>query len=91
MKLLLLSALQVIEISFVIFFMFLNIIVSAYIIGTITLVVVRGDERTREYRDRMSSVQVENMSRFHTVFKIIFICVNRISFINFICLHFLFA
>lgn len=48
---------QVVEISFVILFIFLNIIVSAYIIGTITLVVVRGDERTQEYRARMKSVQ----------------------------------
>ena len=49
-------ALQVIEVCFFICFMFFNILVSAYIIGTITLVVVRGDERTREYRDRMKAV-----------------------------------
>ena len=49
-------ALQVIEVCFVICFMFFNILVSAYIIGTITLMVVRGDQRTREYRDRMKAV-----------------------------------
>lgn len=60
---------SVIEVSFVILFMFFNILVSAYIIGTITLVVVRGDERTREYRDRMKSVQ--EYTQQHSIPKVV--------------------
>ena len=38
---------------------------TAYIIGTMTLVVVRGDERTREYREKMAGVQ--QYSEHHAV------------------------
>ncbi|GAX83177.1 hypothetical protein CEUSTIGMA_g10603.t1 [Chlamydomonas eustigma] len=47
---------SVVEVGFVICFMMFNVMSSAYIIGTITLLVVRSDERTREYRERMLAV-----------------------------------
>ena len=35
------------------FFMLLNIAVAAWIIGSITLLMLKGDEKTREYRDSL--------------------------------------
>lgn len=42
------------EALFTIFYVFINIGVAAYIIGTITLLVVKGDEKTGAYRERLS-------------------------------------
>lgn len=37
-------------------FMLFNIVVAAWIIGSITLLIVKGDERTGEYRDSLSTL-----------------------------------
>jgi CRP-like cAMP-binding protein len=39
------------------FFMLSNIIVAAWIIGSITLLIVKGDEKTGQYRDSLDSLQ----------------------------------
>jgi hypothetical protein len=41
------------ECAFIIFYMALNIAVGAYILGTITLLVVKSDEVTGKFRDKM--------------------------------------
>ena len=47
------------------FFMLLNIVVAAWIIGSITLLVVKGDEKTGEYRDNLETLhQYSEMHRF---------------------------
>lgn len=38
------------EALFVIIYVFINIGIAAYIVGTITLLVVRSDEKTGQYR-----------------------------------------
>jgi hypothetical protein len=38
-------------------FMLLNIVVAAWIIGSITLLIVKGDEKTGAYRDNLDSLQ----------------------------------
>jgi hypothetical protein len=38
-------------------FMLLNIVVAAWIIGSITLLIVKGDEKTGDYRDNLDSLQ----------------------------------
>mmetsp|Transcript_35225 Transcript_35225/g.76426 ORF Transcript_35225/g.76426 Transcript_35225/m.76426 type:complete len:788 (+) Transcript_35225:224-2587(+) len=48
-----------------IFFMLLNIVVAAWIIGSITLLVVKGDEKTGEYRDNLETLhQYSEMHSF---------------------------
>eukprot|EP00798_Chlamydomonas_sp_ICE-L_P017133 gene17133-23437_t len=44
------------ECVFIIIYMFFNLAVSAYILGTITVLVMKGDERTNVYRERMSNL-----------------------------------
>lgn len=39
------------------FFMLCNIVVAAWIIGSITLLIVKGDEKTGQYRDNLDSLQ----------------------------------
>mmetsp|Transcript_23029 Transcript_23029/g.34909 ORF Transcript_23029/g.34909 Transcript_23029/m.34909 type:complete len:656 (+) Transcript_23029:395-2362(+) len=39
------------------FFMLVNIVVAAWIIGSITLLVVKGDEATRDYRDNLETLR----------------------------------
>jgi hypothetical protein len=43
-------AYSVAEAAFTIVYVFINIGVAAYIVGTITLLVVKGDEKTGAYR-----------------------------------------
>jgi CRP-like cAMP-binding protein len=38
------------------FFMLLNIVIAAWIIGSITLLIVKGDEKTGEYRDSLETL-----------------------------------
>ncbi|CAJ1949307.1 unnamed protein product [Cylindrotheca closterium] len=38
-------------------FMLINVVVAAWIIGSITLLIVKGDERTGEYRDSLQTLQ----------------------------------
>jgi len=46
-------------------FMLSNIVVAAWIIGSITLLIVKGDEKTGQYRDNLDSLQqYEHMHQF---------------------------
>jgi len=45
------------------FFMMVNLVVASWIIGSITLLVVKGDERTGEYRDGLETL--DEFSRMH--------------------------
>lgn len=38
-------------------FMLLNVVIAAWIIGSITLLIVKGDEKTGEYRDSLQTLQ----------------------------------
>lgn len=38
-------------------YMLLNIVLQAYILGTITLIMVKADERSKNYRDRMEGLK----------------------------------
>mmetsp|Transcript_18429 Transcript_18429/g.27312 ORF Transcript_18429/g.27312 Transcript_18429/m.27312 type:complete len:742 (-) Transcript_18429:150-2375(-) len=44
------------EMIFSSFFMLVNIVVAAWIIGSITLLVVKGDESTRDYRENLETL-----------------------------------
>ena len=37
--------------------MLVNVVIAAWIIGSITLLIVKGDERTGEYRDSLQTLQ----------------------------------
>jgi hypothetical protein len=37
--------------------MLLNIVIAAWIIGSITLLIVKGDEKTGEYRDSLETLK----------------------------------
>ena len=45
------------EAAFLICYMTMNIALGAYILGTITLLVVKGDEATGKFRDKMHSLE----------------------------------
>jgi Ion channel len=45
------------EAIFALSFIILNIFINSYILGTITLMVVKGDERTGRYRDRSGNLK----------------------------------
>eukprot|EP00934_Nitzschia_sp_Nitz4_P006676 Nitzschia sp. Nitz4//scaffold130_size63480//11956//14232//NITZ4_006241-RA/size63480-processed-gene-0.76-mRNA-1//1//CDS//3329535165//6666//frame0 len=50
-------------------FMLVNVVVAAWIIGSITLLIVKGDEKTGEYRDSLQVLQqYGEMNRFDTDF-----------------------
>ena len=50
-------------------FMLLNIVVAAWVIGSITLLIVKGDEKTGEYRDSLETLhQYGMMHNFDTIF-----------------------
>jgi hypothetical protein len=44
------------EACFLICYMTMNIALGAYILGTITLLVVKGDEATGKFRDKMQAL-----------------------------------
>ena len=45
------------EAVFLICYMTMNIALGAYILGTITLLVVKGDEATGKFRDKMAALE----------------------------------
>ena len=64
-------------------FMLLNIVVAAWIIGSITLLVVKGDEKTGEYRDSLETLhQYSSMHRFDTSFRTLLQAQLRLEFHN---------
>ncbi|GFR50886.1 hypothetical protein Agub_g13176 [Astrephomene gubernaculifera] len=44
------------EAAFMILYLFFNLFLAAYILGTVTMLVVKGDERSKQFRERMSSL-----------------------------------
>ena len=51
------------------FFMLVNVVVAAWIIGSITLLIVKGDEKTGEYRDTLQTLQqYGEMNHFDNIF-----------------------
>jgi hypothetical protein len=47
---------------FIFVYVFISIIMTAWIVGTITLLVVKSDEKTGEYRDSLSNLEVYNVT-----------------------------
>ncbi|KAG2444346.1 hypothetical protein HXX76_001102 [Chlamydomonas incerta] len=44
------------EAAFMILYLLFNLFLGAYILGTVTMLVVKGDERSKQFRDRMTTL-----------------------------------
>jgi hypothetical protein len=50
------SAVNTVEMIIMLHFMMINIVISSWFIGSVTLLVVKGDEKTGEYRDSLETL-----------------------------------
>ena len=57
-----------VENVFMIIFLMFNMALGAYILGTMTMLVVKGDEKTKLYRERVQ--MLDNYSAVHEIPKV---------------------